>query len=254
MRNHPFSELIPGSETPLAEFLNVTRRGHCEYFATAATLLLRVAGVPARYATGYAVDDWSALEGAWIVRERHSHAWSRAFIDGRWVDVDATPAAWFAAEDALAPAWQRLTDLFRWAGFRWSTRDGSETRIIAWGVVALAFLILVWKLVSEGGLVRLASRKDAVVRVRPGGDSEFYAIETALAARVPRRGGESLLDWLPRAAEAFGPAVRSELRRLAGLHYRYRFDPLGLDAPARAELRSACATLSAALLRERSAN
>jgi len=240
VRNHPFSDLVPGSETPLAEFLNTTKRGHCEYFATAATLLLRTAGIPARYATGYSVQDWSAWEKAWIVRERHSHAWTRAYIDGRWMDVDATPAAWFAEEESLAPALQEFTDFLRWAGFRWTTRDGSETKMLAWAVVALAAVILVWKLVTEGGLVRLAQRAGIGRVDRPGSDSEFYAVEAALAKKTPRRPSEPLLDWLPRAAAALKQETRVQVEGLASLHYRYRFDPAGLPESERARLSSGC--------------
>ncbi len=247
VRNHPYTNLLPGSESPLAEFLNTTRRGHCEYFATAATLLLRTAGIPARYATGFAVGDWSAWEGAWIVRERHAHAWTRAFVDGHWQDLDTTPAVWFAEEESLAPAVQKIVDLLRWAGFRWSTRDGGETRILAWGVVGLAALILIWKLVTEGGLVRLAQRRRGTVAARPGGDSEFFAVESTFAKRVPRGPGEALLDWLPRAAAGLDLEARNELGQLALLHYRYRFDPRGLDASLRALLATRCRDLLRAL-------
>ena len=239
-RNTAFSDLVPGSETPLAEFLNTTRRGHCEYFATAATLLLRTAGIPARYATGYAVQDWSEWEKAWIVRERHSHAWARAYFDGRWTDVDATPPAWFADEESLAPSLQKLTDFLRWAGFRWTTRDGSETKMLAWAVVALAAVILVWKLVTEGGLVRLAQRAGIGRAERPGGDSEFYAVEAALAKKTPRKPSEPVLEWLPRAAEALQDRTRVQLDELARLHYRYRFDPAGLPKAEREKLSAGC--------------
>ena len=249
VRNHTFSDLVPGSETPLAEFLNTTKRGHCEYFATATTLLLRAAGITARYATGYAIQDWSPWEEAWIVRERHSHAWARAFIDGQWRDIDTTPAAWFAEEEALAPAGQKLADFLRWAGFRWTTRDGSETRILAWAVVAVAALILVWKLVSEGGLVRLAQRSGQGRTARPGDDSEFYTIESALARRAPRRPSEPLLEWLPRAGAALGADTRAELGRLAVLHYRYRFDPSGLAPGERGALSSGCDSILAVIRR-----
>ena len=243
VRNHPFSELVPGSETPLAEFLNTTRRGHCEYFATATTLLLRTAGIPARYATGFAVQDWSSWENAWVVRQRHSHAWARAFVAGHWTDVDTTPAAWFSAEESLAPTGQTLTDFFRWAGFRWSTRDDTETRYLAWGVVALAALILVWKLVTEGGLVRLAERVGRGKVDRPGGDSEFYSVEAELAKKAPRRPSEPLLEWLSRAGAALEPGLRVQIERLASLHYRYRFDPAGLGADDRARLAKGCGEL-----------
>ncbi len=249
VRNHPFSDLLPGSETPLAEFLNTTHRGHCEYFATATTLLLRSAGIPARYSTGFAVLDWSAWEGAWIVRERHSHAWARAFIDGRWVDVDSTPPNWFADEESLAPTGQKIADFLRWLGFRWSTRDGSETRMLAWGVVALAALILVWKLVTEGGLVRLAQKVGKGRQDRLGSDSEFYALEAQLGKSAPRRASEPLLEWIARSAAALGAETRIELESLAGLHYRYRFDPAGLTADERAHLAKGCTQLLPTLRR-----
>jgi hypothetical protein len=243
VRNHAFSDLLPGSETPLAEFLTTTRRGHCEYFATATTLLLRTAGIPARYSTGYAVQDWSSWENAWIVRERHSHAWARAYIGGQWTDLDTTPAAWFADEESLAPAGQKVADFLRWAVFRWITRDGSETRLLAWGVVALAALILVWKLVTEGGLVRLAQRAGKASVNRPGGDSEFYSIEARLAKSAPRRASEPLIEWLSRSAAALQADKRVELARLANLHYRYRFDPAGLNEGERSNLSTGCGVL-----------
>jgi hypothetical protein len=249
VRNHPFSDLVPGSETPLAEFLNTTRRGHCEYFATAATLLLRTAGIPARYATGYAVQDWSTWENAWVVRERHSHAWARAYIDGQWTEVDATPTGWFGAEESLAPASQKIADFLRWAGFRWSTRDDSETKLLAWGVVGLAALIMIWKLLTEGGLVRLAKGADASKRLQPGSDSEFYAIEARLAKTAPRRSSEPLFEWLARSASALEAETRVELERLATLHYRYRFDPEGLTKGERTSLSTGCHVLLSALRR-----
>jgi len=237
VRDHPFSDLLPGNATPLAEFLNTTHRGHCEYFATATTLLLRAAGIPARYATGFAVGDWSTWERAWIVRERHAHAWSTAWIDGKWRDLDTTPAAWFADEESLAPSTQRLLDFLRWAGFRWRTRDDSDTKVMAWVVVGIALLLLVWKLVSEGGLVRLAERRRSAGRARPGEDSEFFALEAALAKQAPRGRGEALYEWLPRATGGLDREARGELTRLAGLHYRYRFDPRGLTSEEREALR-----------------
>ncbi|HJV10273.1 MAG TPA: transglutaminase-like domain-containing protein, partial [Burkholderiales bacterium] len=94
---------VPEGRSALADFLRESRSGHCEYFAAATTLLLRAAGVPARYATGFAMQEYSELEGAYVVRARHAHAWTRAFVDGRWIDIDTTPPSWFDAEERLAP-------------------------------------------------------------------------------------------------------------------------------------------------------
>jgi hypothetical protein len=107
-----------GEKSPVVDFMQRTRAGHCEYFATATALLLRSAGVPARYATGFAVQEYSPLEGAWIVRQRHAHAWVRAYVDGGWIDVDTTPPEWFVVEAGAAPGWSGVRDLWSWLRFR----------------------------------------------------------------------------------------------------------------------------------------
>ncbi len=77
---------------PLLDFLLDDHKGHCEYFASAMTLLARAVGVPARVAVGYRVAEENALGGYWVVRERNAHAWSEVFLPGRgFVTVDATP-------------------------------------------------------------------------------------------------------------------------------------------------------------------
>ena len=55
---HSLYRTRPDSDvSALDDFLNRSRAGHCEYFATATVLLLRAAGIPARYATGYSVQE-----------------------------------------------------------------------------------------------------------------------------------------------------------------------------------------------------
>ena len=72
-----------------------------------------------------------------------------------------------------------------------------------------------------------------------GLDSEFYLLERKLAERgVQRDASEPLSDWLERAAVApdLGD-LRGSLHELLGLHYRYRFDPLGLSEAEREALK-----------------
>jgi len=110
----------PRKETGLEEFLVGSRSGHCEYFATATVLLLRAAGVPARYAIGFSVQEWSRLEQRWIVRSRHAHAWALAHVDGVWREVDTTPPIWADAERDEASMLEPLRDLWSWGGFLFS--------------------------------------------------------------------------------------------------------------------------------------
>jgi len=68
------------------------RRGHCQYFSTAAVVLLRRAGHPARTVVGFASEEIDA-KGV-TFRGMHAHAWLE-LVDsrGRWQRVDATPSA-----------------------------------------------------------------------------------------------------------------------------------------------------------------
>lgn len=66
------------------------RRGHCQYFATAAAILLRRQGHAARCVSGYASDERD--QDGYTFRGLHAHAWVEVRdTDGRWLRVDATP-------------------------------------------------------------------------------------------------------------------------------------------------------------------
>ena len=228
--------------TPLADFLLRTRAGHCEYFATATTLLLRAAGIPARYATGFAVQEWSPLEGAYVARVRHAHAWVRAWVDGRWIDFDTTPPAWFAVEAGEASVLQPIADLWAWVAYRysrWQDEDPAARAITAAVLIVPLALILIWRLLLRQPIAAARARREAaaVAHDRPGADSEFYRVEAVLArAGCARARDEALSAWLTRVARERGDIALEPLARMLRLHYRYRFDPRGLSATERAAL------------------
>ncbi len=81
---------------PTAEyFLFKSRRGICTDFATASTLLLRAAGVPARYTEGYVLsEDSKDSEGRYLVTSAQAHAYATAYVSGYgWIEVDGTKYA-----------------------------------------------------------------------------------------------------------------------------------------------------------------
>lgn len=75
------------------DFLFNTRRGFCEHFASAFTVLARAAGIPARVVTGYQGGEYNPLNEYLIVRQSDAHAWSEVWLgDDGWVRVDPTAA------------------------------------------------------------------------------------------------------------------------------------------------------------------
>jgi len=105
----------PPAVDPVDDFLFSQPVGHCEFFASAAVLLLRAAGVPARYVTGFRGGEWNSIGGYVAVRGERAHAWAEAFVDGAgWTRLDATPPA-----DAPAPA-GRLAQTSDALDFFWS--------------------------------------------------------------------------------------------------------------------------------------
>ncbi|MCP5120151.1 MAG: transglutaminase domain-containing protein, partial [bacterium] len=103
------------SDQPVAEFLFEKKRGYCQYFASAAALLLRLQGVPTRYIGGFNVTGSNRRGGHYVIRESDAHAWIEVYIPGKgWVEADPTPSAEYEALHAdLQGGW--LNDVVEWA-------------------------------------------------------------------------------------------------------------------------------------------
>lgn len=228
---------------PLLDFLTNTRSGHCEYFASATVMLLRQAGIPARYASGYAVQEFSPLEDQYLVRRRHAHAWALAFIDGRWQDVDTTPPVWVEEDAANASMLAGVYDFASWfwhhvTRLRVQDDEGGGRNNLLW-LLAPLFLVLAWRL-RLYKRIRLPGKAadGGAQNVRTGEDSECYRIvEHYVSQGVQRRPGDTLINWLDGLAAGESGERRQMLQEILGLHYRYRFDPAGLSGTERSRLR-----------------
>jgi transglutaminase-like putative cysteine protease len=95
-RNEPFvytlePPLLP--DDPIDGFLFETRRGFCEHYATSFTVLMRLAGIPARVVTGYQGGQLNPFGDYLIVRQSDAHAWAEVWLPGvGWTRVDPTAA------------------------------------------------------------------------------------------------------------------------------------------------------------------
>ncbi len=108
-----------GDTDPLADFLLVNREGHCEYFASAMVVLLRLAGVPARIVNGFYGGVANSFGNYVALRRADAHSWVEAYFPGQgWATFDPTPAS--ALDLRSGRSWmQGVTDAIDAARLTW---------------------------------------------------------------------------------------------------------------------------------------
>lgn len=108
---------VPEGKDFVEYFLMEGRQGYCTYFATAAVMMYRCAGIPARYVEGYVVTEDLIVQGRAYaekvqryanggsvlyldkknytleVHDNAAHAWVEVYMDGYgWVPIEVTPS------------------------------------------------------------------------------------------------------------------------------------------------------------------
>jgi transglutaminase-like putative cysteine protease len=75
-------------------FLFAQQSGTCGDFASAMTVMLRAAGVPARFCVGYLTGEWDSNTESYLILAKNRHAWAEVYFPGYgWVEFEATPRA-----------------------------------------------------------------------------------------------------------------------------------------------------------------
>ena len=107
----------PPPKDPLAYFLLRRRAGHCEYFATAMTVMVRSLGIPARYINGFLLGEYNDVADSYIVRASDAHSWVEVYFpEYGWIPFDPTPPAGSKPEFSLG----RLAYYWDWFEMAWS--------------------------------------------------------------------------------------------------------------------------------------
>ena len=227
---------------PVLAFLELHRKGHCEYFATATVLLLRRAGIPARYVTGHVVKEYDERRERYVLRGLHAHAWVQAWWDGKWRYVDTTPGSWLQTERKALSFWQPVVDWFQGLPLAWAiwirgpVGRGFLTFFKRGSLPLLA--VYLWFRLFRGQRGRRVRAGPAGGRAaRPGMDSEWYTLEPHLVEILGgRRAGEPLGFWWRRVRVRCPDPIRGTVADALALHYRLRFDTEPMEEGDRARL------------------
>jgi len=163
------------------EFLFETQKGFCEHYASAFTIMMRMAGIPARVVTGYQGGWFNDFGSYMLVRQSDAHAWSEVWVKGSgWTRIDPTAAvAPQRVEQGSVSSlperrhlfdfqWLRNTrntfDLIQRTWNNWVVAFGAESQsrlftIFGWGVfdtARLVFAMLAVVLVMAAAIFLLA--------------------------------------------------------------------------------------------------
>ncbi len=214
-----------GNPDYISHFLLESKRGYCVHFASAAVMLLRQMGVPARYVEGYAfsyqnvVDSGTLVEGAAYedyydgyapmgetalieldIPDAYAHAWVEIYVEGKgWLVVDPTPAQ--TAEDDTTSFWEAFMNGNGERGPEMAQNDLGEYLESALGGISYGLLTAAVLLLAGFGIVNGAR----AVRERklPGRERarlEYGRLQSYLGRKHPEyrklRTLREQLDWM----------------------------------------------------------
>lgn len=218
-------------------FLQRSQRGACDLFGTALAMCARIAGVPARVATGFQIGEYDAAVGAVVVRHADAHVWTEVYFPGiGWVPFDIQAAEYYENQSWLA--------LITRGHARWGLQK----------LVRLLVPVLLVALVAVGALAGVIDFRKLLGLDRPargGGPTadltrEYARLWRSLARRARLKPDASLTprEALGAAlARLRGPeALKGRLWELSSEYYRarYGYQPRPKDIAAlRARVREA---------------
>jgi protein-glutamine gamma-glutamyltransferase len=243
-RQFVYNERTPRHNYPLPAFLFQDGYGYCQQFSGAMALMLRMNGIPARVATGFAPGTFDIKAKEWRVRDQDAHSWVEVYFSGiGWVTFDPTPPAAPANRAAggsaaagpsrvqNAPHGRREGPLGAERatnGLPSSAQSGGKlpwwgVALMVVGVIAAVLLALVWAR-------PVANRR----RAHPV-DADLRELEHALRRLGYRvEPGTTLAQLERRLERSSGPDAGGYVRHLREL----RYSPIPGAGPTRADRRA----------------
>ena len=209
---------------PVYNFLFFSKKGHCELFATASSVILKALGWDARFVTGFRIreigDDWA------IARMRDAHAWVEVWNGKKWIKFDPSPGKETEKlnSNPIIATWDRINSLwgryvvgfsatYQFYVYSWLKRN--HRKIIVLGLIAvLIYLILNFLPAKKKGLIPKAMRTPS---------PWYYRKLISIAGRM----GIRKLPYLTPLE--FGRLLGEDGEEVVYFYYRERFGKIELS-------------------------
>ena len=220
------------------EFMFDTQEGFCEHYASAFTVMMRMAGIPARVVTGYQGGIYNPMGSYVLVRQSDAHAWSEVWVRGSgWTRIDPTAAV--APERIESGAMSAINQRRHLLDFQWlrNVRNSVDIFQRGWNNWVVNFgadhqsrllSILGWDMV---GPAKLVVTLIAIIMVI--GAIIFLLVPRLLKFRSSRKSDPLLILWkkftrkLAKAGFASQPSMAAmELAATANSQLNYNGDDI----------------------------
>lgn len=219
---------VPRGRDAAEFFLDESKEGYCDLYATALTILCRHAGLPARLVTGFAPGTPSPENPKrFILRGSNRHAWTEVYFnDYGWIPFDATVDT--SGEFPLPQEPQRKSEL-PWHVRLWRDAKGPIT------LAGLGLLALLFVGVNEL-MARLSGHRHPRNRREPGLNPAVYADRVTriylkavhyigAKTKVRRSASATPGEYLNLVREQVGPATAEALAPLTHLAEQAFYGP-----------------------------
>jgi transglutaminase-like putative cysteine protease len=231
------------------DFLFRTRAGYCEHYASAFTVLMRMAGIPARVVTGYQGGWFNEFGDYMLVRQSDAHAWSEIWLEGEgWIRVDPTAAV--SPLRVQRGSLDALSDPRHMLDFEWLRRvkNGVDVLQRTWNDWVIDFGAAEQaRLFAPLGIANLGPKGLVTVLLLVLGILGILLMPLIMKIQGPLRRSPLQATWLRflRRLERSGVSSRpsmgaltvaleagrklpddaAEINRITGLYNRYRYSP-----------------------------
>ena len=255
-------------------FLLYNHKGFCAHYATAAVLLCRMCGIPARYCQGYVMTQNNLVEAVgdgnhlYQIPDEQAHAWAEIYVDGYgWIPYEFTEtvsASWHSGEAPIEetdPALTTTAGTQTAASASATTRttastgqpvsgtDGNDPAAASSGSSAVRFLLIALLSIVAAAVFVLLYRAFhyAVVRKRraamlsrdanAAAETSYHFLVHLLAVLDIRQGRLSHEEFAEKAEKCCKLLAPQSMQRAAAIAQEAVFRKTGTTQEAAGELR-----------------
>lgn len=177
-----------GQPRSMHDFMTDDKRGHCEFFATTTTLVMRYLGIPTRYTVGFLVNEAHPEEekDMYWVRKKDAHSWAVYWNGEGWKTLDTTP---YSSAEWEKPWYYKMANSFNHFQYVIDNLDVDTIKEV-FDIKVLGLIVFIL-----GGVLIIIYRKRAAGRAMKQDEFMVFYVEGEEEEKLREEFKEILLEY-----------------------------------------------------------